>query len=625
MSVELLGFLGKWAIKTHNQYLKSSSTNDIYADGNSITDTQIFLVYMVAWRERQDSPPLIVLQSQSSLNYLGLGSVFGVNGVFAANATLDTALQFKYSLYEDSPTFWTDTLGNGKASGIVVPYNRSPYYLGYYGGDTDPQGAIGTPDLSYEVIYTAPSTTQLEQQVSSGDHVDFRNVVLKYVTLSNLNFYAANFSASNLSNVNFAGSDMRGAKFIGASLGDITFTSCNLSGADFTGAVFTSTVDFRDCNLSGASLPNVDLTRAAFSPKTIMRGVLMKDANLDTRNMTGVDFSYATLQGASFDGTNLSGATLVGTILTDTDLTNVIASSPALCSTYLGVRTKFINARVTFPLLDKNWSYLDLTDARFSHLPVDSHGRITLDHLVAHDSILTHLELPGANLQNAQFDNSFLTGANLTEADLSNASLKNAWLEGDNTVGGGPAQLAGAKLFNTDLSSAHLSGVDFSGAYLYGQSATVAGAMMKLVKFPLAYLANMDFSGVDLTGADFAYACLVNARFVGAILSEYQTTDVKSAVSLYKACLQGADFSQSTLNGADLNDAAVATTPGSISVMFSPPGSEPFPMTVSYPNATTLPQSTTNSGTVCPNGSHGPCAASQLISDEAPTQWPSKA
>jgi uncharacterized protein YjbI with pentapeptide repeats len=604
-------FLGKWALRYKGKYVVAYETYDTYWTATEIADLETFIGYRVAPPDiLGDKPARAIVQSQTALKYLAPGTDWGAVDAFAANASLESAFQFSFSLIKGVPHLFDNVL----TVGAVIPPGSTIYFFGF-----TESGNLNKADMAFEIVYVTPSMLEIIAALG-GPGIDLRNVVLGGGGFNGYDFQGTNFSHGDLSFCDFSGSRMQGANCTGAYIEQTKFTAgCNLTGADFTGA--TGGADFSGCDLTNAIFTDVDLSSCQFSPQTILRGAKLTGANLSTRNMTGVDFSDAQMQQTVLNGTDFSSAKLAGTDLSNTDLGTVISSSQAICSTDPANRTKFINSHLNFSLLGKNWYCLDLTDAIISQLPRDSSGRVKLDHLAAHDSMLTRLQLPGAILQYARFDNSFLTGANLTEADLSNASLTSAWLEGDTSSGGGTAQLSGTTLYNANLSSAHLSGVDFSGAYLYGQSASVAGATMKLVKFPLAYLPNMDFSNVDLTGADFAYACLVNAKFVGAVLSEYQTTDLKAPVSLYKACLQGADFSQSTLNGADLNDAAVATTPGSIQVTIML-GGEPVTMTQNYPNPTTLPQSTTNSSTVCPNGSRGPCAASQLISDEAPAEWP---
>jgi uncharacterized protein YjbI with pentapeptide repeats len=372
----------------------------------------------------------------------------------------------------------------------------------------------------------------------------------------------------------------------------------------------------------------VDLSYADFS------GVNFEKANLQSTilsqvNLRGANLTEAKLNGANVNSLNLTDLSptqqtnLTGTDFSGLDLTNppVYFSPNPKFSTDQNKLTNFTNATLDFKVINLNWSYLNLTNATIRNIPRDRKGRLALSDLVAQFANLMNIRLPQAILRGAKFDNSTMTGANLSDADLTNASLTSVWLEGGAQEE--VAKLSGALMFNTKLSSAHLSGVDLSGAYLYGQNATVDGATMTLVKMANAYLANMSFSNVpDLKGADFTGACLVNANFGKAILTEYVGPGVRTPVSFFGACLQGANFAQSQLFGANLNRAAIATAAGSLPVTLMIDGA-PFPMTVPYPNPTQLPASTTGPTTVCPNRENGPCTAEKLISPRAPTKWPS--
>jgi Pentapeptide repeats (8 copies) len=175
------------------------------------------------------------------------------------------------------------------------------------------------------------------------------------------------------------------------------------------------------------------------------------------------------------------------------------------------------------------------------------------------------------------------------------------------------AVLTAANLFNANLSGAQLTGADLSYVYLYGLSASLPGATMNL--------AGMDLSAVQdkqMQGATFTGACLVNCNCKGTNFTDY---DGKAA-SLSKACLQGVDFSDATLFGAVLVDAAVALKAGTLEVTLII-GGKPVKFPVEY-DPTTIPENSTNELTKCPDHENGPCAGSKLNSPNAPMNaWPS--
>lgn len=172
------------------------------------------------------------------------------------------------------------------------------------------------------------------------------------------------------------------------------------------------------------------------------------------------------------------------------------------------------------------------------------------------NSILTAIDLNGANLSGAD-----LSGANLDAADLSNANLVMTDLSGANFNN---ANLSGADLSAANLSratfnrtilnraiftAADLSGIDLSGVYL-GEanlnSTDLSGANLSGAYLSEADLSEADLTGADLTGADLSNADLTGADLTGADLSG---TDLSEA-----------DLCGAILNGANLSEANIGRT-----------------------------------------------------------------
>lgn len=106
---------------------------------------------------------------------------------------------------------------------------------------------------------------------------------------------------------------------------------------------------------------------------------------------------------------------------------------------------------------------------------------------------------------------------------------------------GPPLDLAGANLFEADLTGAELTGADLSDARLDG--ARLAGAG----------LGRADLSAASLTCADLADATLTDARLTDADLRSATLDGARAR----DADLRGADLSGTSLRGADLGGAAV--------------------------------------------------------------------
>ncbi len=392
------------------------------------------------------------------------------------------------------------------------------------------------------------------------------------------------------------------------------------------------------------------------------------------RDLSGFDFSRANLTYFDFRGTNLTGASfneselgavdfdnsnLTGTKFTKATLTDAVhVGVPPSFVKSTKDPTDFTLAKLPFGIFKLQWSCLNLTQATIVDLPVD------LSSLVAHGAVLSGLDLSKRVLQKASFREAvlaksgavpatLLTGADLTHADFSGADLCHLDLAGskktshvvfdsatlravnlagadlsfasfqgarlDGTDDTKAATLSDANLIDTDFSNAQLSAVDFSGAYLYGDKASVAGATMRLANFTNAYLTGLDLSATQqgqMEATQFDGACLANSNFKGVDVGSHKG----KVCSFVGACLQGADFSDASLVGANLTDAAVATEKGELDVTLQIDGK---PQTLPIPfKPTKLPASVTDGTTICPNDDTGPCVGSKLNSPRAPTKWP---
>ncbi len=203
---------------------------------------------------------------------------------------------------------------------------------------------------------------------------------------------------------------------------------------------------------------------------------------------------------------------------------------------------------------------------------------------------LTDARMIGVNLSNVNATGAIFRGANLAYANLTNSIFSNAVFEGDSFIG--PANLSYAYMPNAKLDHAHLNGVTADYAQIYGGQATVLQATMVGIHLANSILSNMDFSQAAMKGATLTGANLISTNFLGA--------DLTSA-NLINASIQGARFDGAVLYGADLQNAAYAFEPGLITVTRLGDDNTLQTVSVSF-DATSLPPSTTNKDTYCPNG-----------------------
>jgi uncharacterized protein YjbI with pentapeptide repeats len=371
---------------------------------------------------------------------------------------------------------------------------------------------------------------------------------------------------------------LTGATFLGSRVSGARLEGATLVGADFTGA-----------DMAAAILRGADLTEA----RVRGRG---NNLGLDLRSLAD------------------RRTRLVGTDFSDTDVTGALFDPEPDYSTDADRRTRFTRARVPFSALGLRWSLLDLTESLVPDLPRD------LSNLDASRAVLSGMrDLHDRIYVQARFDGALMQGVNLAGSNLTSASFRGAVLDGEE--GGRPAAVLAATLLqNADFANALLSGVDFSHAYFFGDSASVAGATLRRVVMVSAYLTGLDFSAVrerQLEGGVFTDACLVNANFKGTDLRGIDG----APTTMVRCALQGASFEAATLFDAVLVDAAVAREAGSLEVTLTLDG-RPIRFPVSYQPTRIDPARATNASTRCPNRADGPCTGDKLISPNAPTSWP---
>lgn len=510
--------------------------------------------------------------------------------------------------------------------------NASPTAQGWYmmlGLDT------GFSQFAQTVI--TPSIAAIRAGGRSAVKANFRNVDLSGEDLSGIDFSGADFTGANLSGTKLEGCTFAGTVLSKVNLSGLSFAKLNLTGAHLEGCVLAKT------DLSGATMDDAHLEGADLSGGTILSastkltgahltgakvyGCDFKGASLNKADLSGCEYSRegfekpkfagcdltkAVLTGAKgIGGVSFEGATIAGGVFAGNDLTATTFGKPPF-SNDAGLVVDFSGCRLNYSTLGLQWRYLNLTGVVMMGMPTDLTG------LDATGAVLTGFQFPELTLKRAVFNGAKLAGTNFAGAELSFSQFKGAQLQGDGRAMA--AVLAAANLFNADLSGAQLTGADLSYAYLYGLKSTLSGATTVLTNFANAYLTGLDLSSVrdkQMQGATFTGACLANCNCRGTDFTDYQG----KSVSMSKACLQGADFTDATLFGAVLVDAAVATKPGKLEACLRLHGS-PLKIPISY-QPTALPESVTSVDTKCPSRDRGPCTGNKLASANAPMDaWP---
>lgn len=325
--------------------------------------------------------------------------------------------------------------------------------------------------------------------------------------------------------------------------------------------------DFQNADLSEADLSGVNCTGADFT-----------NANLEGTNFSGATLTNAIFIGARLNNVRFSGATLDGAFFNNTDVSHVnwgiaISAKGAHFNSATGISCKIGSAN---PNEHADFTKADFTGADFSK------------------SDFSYARLIEATLIRGVFDGAIFQGVDFSSAQLGGL---------DKTAA---ANMAFTYMPNVNFSKANLFGVSFAFATVFGASTNMSdAATIEQADFSNAYLEGINLTAATLQGAKFNNACMVGVNLTKAQLSPTLSGSVTS--SLVGACLQGAIFTQSDLTSADLSNATVAFSRGTINVRYCNPLFDgPFPPPpdfepLNYSATQGLDLTTMSADTICPN------------------------
>ena len=268
--------------------------------------------------------------------------------------------------------------------------------------------------------------------------------------------------------------DLSSRVLAGADLSGTTFSSANLKFANLSGTTLYCcemirvdarcanfyNADMRGVTLQGSNLSQSRLDKADFRAGRLLKTTPAGKESIVDRNSVaqGVDFSYCSLNGATFEGADLNqadftGAVIIGTkfkgarmagaifegaILSDVDLSEINLPPEALKGCMLPPNEAALNQRgaVLFQLkLHNSWvesdgrlgtvAVLDGMDLR----PVGrAIGRFKLTAISARRVIAAGIDFSCTELQGANLEGADLRGASFEGADLRGVRFKGAKL-----------------------------------------------------------------------------------------------------------------------------------------------------------------------------------------------------
>jgi uncharacterized protein YjbI with pentapeptide repeats len=284
------------------------------------------------------------LTATSSAQSVALGSITGSHSARVSDTPnvgkqVEVVVEGKSVLESVSYRWFREGLPIAGATQVAYTPSRTDY-LKYISAQVTFSRA-GFNDL---VIEIEPQVVELSEE-SQGLNLaglDLSSTDLTFYNFKDANLAGANFSTANLSYVNFKGANLTGANLATANFTFADFSGTNLTNADLSNgnAAFTLFVgaNLNNANVTGLALDGRDFSQVDLSgvkgqleagpsqlpaewsvvenrmvgPTANLSGANFSRASLKDLNLSGADLTNTNLVGADLTGTNLSGAKLTG-------------------------------------------------------------------------------------------------------------------------------------------------------------------------------------------------------------------------------------------------------------------------------------------------------------------------
>ena len=509
-----------------------------------------------------------------------------LDGALLVGASLDRAsFRLGSALSSD---FESASLVNSDLTGSVFTGS----YFGYGSTAADMRGAIVRGAEGYPGAPIDPPNVVIPEPPSEPTTPDGRfvsNADLSDGSYSNIFVVNTNASGIDLSNSSLIGVYFEGVNFTGGNLSNtyfselnatrpqavrgpeptvygLDFTNANLANAIFSGGILNGS-NFENANLSGLRFLGSELKNSNFkgirANEVVFRESILVKSVFDNALLEAADLSNADLTGVSLRGVNLRGANLAGAILNRTDLTGADLTGANLYETSLRganvTGAQFDNA----VLVGSDFTNAagigtaDFTGANvYGAIGVPgADPELPTGPLVSDSRFVANADLSSQSFAEIYVANANATGINLSNSNLFTAYLQNVDFTGGNFAGAVFTSLnaelpLGSSLvelptrFNLDFSGATLRNTLFLESNLAGSS--FANTALTSARFLLTDLTNVNFSGARASGAIFQEAILQGSNFRGVSMA---------GALLAGADLTGVDFTDADLSGTDLTGA----------------------------------------------------------------------
>lgn len=357
---------------------------------------------------------------------------------------------------------------------------------------------------------------------------------------------------SDLAGVNLSGTVFEGT----TTLTDVDFgpsevRPSRLADTDFTGAIVEGSLNLQDVDAPRVIFNNVIFpTRdVGADPLVNLQGANLQDAKFEGSTLRRVDFRTAELLvGADFTAANLEESNFANVLLVFANFTDAI-----LWSDFSTEGVDFsADAVDNFNLVDTVFNGADVRNANFEKVRFYPDFGSTAEEQNIDPNLEARALFVGADLRGANFENAYIRHTVFAGSELENSSFKGARTGTPNTGSDTIFVLAsfgaGADMTDANLRDANFEGITSTGVIDF------TGSALHRARFDGADI-NIVAKGANLFNTSFVSANLVGGQF-GPVIEE----DDDGSINFIFTALNGTDFTNATLTGADLSYAVHTTS-----------------------------------------------------------------
>jgi uncharacterized protein YjbI with pentapeptide repeats len=333
---------------------------------------------------------------------------------------------------------------------------------------SEPRRALAQPELNAILL----AHERLLSYQRGAAKAELSRTRLDGLNLANRNLAEADFAFASLVGAVAFGTNLDRANLHCSDLRDADFTSARLTKADMRGASICGAklafakLDGADLRAATVAYKGPEAAKASEDVRVDFSNASLKGASFGHARLDGVCFEGAILEGANFKNAHLSNVTFKDAVLTGVNLDDLDLPAEAFEGCVFGVTQEAVDKAAGIIVALEAHKLCVSSDAAQGAPAVingadlrplrDRFAGMALSGLSARNVLAIGTDFSGCQLQGARFD-----GADLRECEFGDADLRGASFRG--------ARLAHARFEKANLGSLRLPGgqvlvPDFTGA-----------------------------------------------------------------------------------------------------------------------------------------------------------------